>query len=118
MIEFVGLGEDVAAGSVLVALDNLSAIHGSIHGAVLGIAQALAADGDYVWESLQGRFVLAFLFEYAATLGRQSRAASRSRLDRRGSGTSGSAFTPVARIRKEGTTAAPRDEEIGSAEIT
>jgi hypothetical protein len=26
-------------------------------------------DGDYVWESLQGRFVLAFLFEYAATLG-------------------------------------------------
>src|SRR5262249_15576040 len=26
-------------------------------------------EGDYVWESLQGRFVLAFLFEYAATLG-------------------------------------------------
>jgi hypothetical protein len=26
-------------------------------------------DADYTWESLQGRFVLAFLFEYAATLG-------------------------------------------------
>jgi hypothetical protein len=26
-------------------------------------------DGDFAWESLQGRFVLAFLFEYAATLG-------------------------------------------------
>ena len=30
---------------------------------------SLGYEGDYAWETLQGRFVLAFLFEYAATLG-------------------------------------------------
>jgi hypothetical protein len=30
---------------------------------------SLGYDGNYTWEVLQGRFVLAFLFEYAATLG-------------------------------------------------
>lgn len=30
---------------------------------------SLGYDGDYAWELLQGRFVFAFLFEYAATLG-------------------------------------------------
>jgi hypothetical protein len=30
---------------------------------------SLGYDGDYAWESLQGRFTLALLFEYAATLG-------------------------------------------------
>jgi hypothetical protein len=30
---------------------------------------SLGYEGDYGWETLQGRFVLAFLFEYAATLG-------------------------------------------------
>jgi hypothetical protein len=30
---------------------------------------SLGYDGDYSWELVQGRYVLAFLFEYAATLG-------------------------------------------------
>jgi hypothetical protein len=30
---------------------------------------SLGYDGEYTWETLEGRYVLAFLFEYAATLG-------------------------------------------------
>jgi hypothetical protein len=39
------LAGDVLAGSVLVAADDGGAIDRSVHGAVLGIAQALAAVG-------------------------------------------------------------------------
>src|SRR5262249_31801072 len=44
-IEFVGLGEDVPAGPIFVALDDGSVIDGSVHGAVLGVAQTLSAAG-------------------------------------------------------------------------
>ena len=53
-IEFIGLGKDVPAGPILVALDDGSVIDGSMHGTVLGIAQACAAVGV---EQMRRRYV-------------------------------------------------------------
>src|SRR5262249_1647060 len=42
---FVGLGDDMAAGAVFVAADDGGAVDGAVYGALLGVADALAAVG-------------------------------------------------------------------------
>src|SRR5262249_42555427 len=45
VVQFVGFDYDVLAGFVLVAADDDGAVDGSVHVAVLGVADALAAVG-------------------------------------------------------------------------
>jgi hypothetical protein len=45
LIEFVGFDHEMLAGAILVAADDGGVVHRSVHGAVLGVAQALAAVG-------------------------------------------------------------------------
>ena len=45
LVQLFGLDEQVLAGTILVAADDLGHVDGSMHGAVLGVADALAAGG-------------------------------------------------------------------------